>query len=457
MRTEVADAVIEGEEFLLEEVLQGGLEKLVARTFVGHIYGAHAVTEGEVARGFLFVADGQDGVLPAIGRNDAGGATGEAVHDDGAQVHHLGGLHSLFGKKFGDGGVFGQGNVDFTPISMDVLLSLESNVGHHLHRLNGIVAIGRFAREHEGIGVGIDSVGDVGHFGARGTRVLDHALEHLCGHDDRLMGADALLNDVALNTGNELIIHLDAQITTGHHNAIGGLDDFINVVHTLLVLNLGDDADSAVAGVEDGTDVIDIFFGTHETMGYEVNAVVDGKAQIGAVFLGERREIDAHSRHVHALARTQCTVIFNGADEFVFLFSVNDETQFAIVDEHMSAHLEVFHEVHVVHRDTFGRGELLRITHDAHGLSLLELDGCFAGRGAHFGTFGVDEDTDVGADGAHVFNDTTHTFGGLVGGVETHHVHTGIIEFLEQFDVATHIRNGGDNFGLFVHYLVFVF
>ena len=192
-------------------------------------------------------------------------------------------------------------------------------------------------------------------------------------------------------------------------------------------------------------------------MGYEVDAVVDGKAQIGAVFLGERREVDAHPRHVHALARTQCTVIFNGADEFVFLFAVNDETQFAIVDEHMSAHLEVLHEVHVVHRDTFGRGELLRITHDAHGLSLLELDGCFAGRGTHFGAFGVDEDTDVGADGAHVFNDTTHTFGGLVGGVETHHVHTGIIEFLEQFDVATHIRNGGDNFGLFVHYLVFVF
>ena len=34
----------------------------------------------------------------------------------------------------------------------------------------------------------------------------------------------------------------NAQVTTGHHNTIGLVHNFIEVKHTLVVLNLGDDA-----------------------------------------------------------------------------------------------------------------------------------------------------------------------------------------------------------------------
>ena len=65
-------------------------------------------------------------------------------------------------------------------------LGFDDDAGHHGDRFNRVLAHGRFAGEHDGVGAVVNGVGHVGDLGARGARVLDHRLEHLRGGDDRL-------------------------------------------------------------------------------------------------------------------------------------------------------------------------------------------------------------------------------------------------------------------------------
>ena len=46
----------------------------------------------------------------------------------------------------------------------------------------------------------------------------------------------AFLSQENLFSGN-----FDTQITTSHHNAVGSFNNFIQIMHTLLVFDLGDD------------------------------------------------------------------------------------------------------------------------------------------------------------------------------------------------------------------------
>ena len=43
----------------------------------------------------------------------------------------------------------------------------------------------------------------------------------------------------------------DTQVATGYHNAVGHFENLVDIVHTFLVLNLGNDSDVAVVGIED--------------------------------------------------------------------------------------------------------------------------------------------------------------------------------------------------------------
>ena len=83
---------------------------------------------------------------------------------------------------------------------------------HGAHCLDGIVARGGLATEHEGVGAIVYGVGYVGHFGTCGSWIVNHGVQHLRGYDDRLLGSDTLAYDAALYAGNALDGHLDAKV-----------------------------------------------------------------------------------------------------------------------------------------------------------------------------------------------------------------------------------------------------
>ena len=88
---------------------------------------------------------------------------------------------------------------------------------------------------------------------------MNHALEHLRGHDNGLVGTDGLVDQATLDAGNEFLSHFDAQVAAGNHDAVGSFKNFVDVVHTFLVLDFGNDADVAVVFVKNSAHFVHIF------------------------------------------------------------------------------------------------------------------------------------------------------------------------------------------------------
>ena len=91
-----------------------------------------------------------------------------------------------------------------------------------------------------------DGVGDVGDFGARGGGIGDHAFEQVRRDDDRLDRGKAEVDRAPLDDRQLLVGHLDAEVAPRDHQPVAGGDDFLQILHRHLVLDLRDDADVAV-------------------------------------------------------------------------------------------------------------------------------------------------------------------------------------------------------------------
>ena len=129
-------------------------------------------------------------------------------------------------------------------------------------------------------------VGDIGHLGAGRAGIVDHRVQHLCGYDDRLLGLHALADEHTLDAGDLLRRDLDTEVATGHHHAIGGFENLVDVVHALLVLDLSNDLDGTLVRVEDLLDIQHVPLATDEGVSNEVQPIGDGPFDVAPVLFG---------------------------------------------------------------------------------------------------------------------------------------------------------------------------
>ena len=148
----------------------------------------------------------------------------------------------------------------------DRVLSHQASGAHLPDSQFGIVARGRLAAEHDTVSTVRDGVSDITDLSTGGARILDHALEHLGCADNRLAGNVAESNEFLLSSKDLRRRNLNAQIATGHHYAVGGRKNLLEVVQTLAVLNLGDNLDMLAILPENITDVMDISGGSDEAL-----------------------------------------------------------------------------------------------------------------------------------------------------------------------------------------------
>ena len=64
--------------------------------------------------------------------------------------------------------------------------------------------------------------------------------------------------------GSSVKVDLDAQVAAGHHDSVGGSQDAVDVVHTLTVLDLSDDADVGVVLVQQVADLVHVLCSAHK-------------------------------------------------------------------------------------------------------------------------------------------------------------------------------------------------
>src|SRR3990167_4895802 len=84
---------------------------------------------------------------------------------------------------------------------------------------------------------------DVGDLSASGPRVESHRFKHLSGANDGL-SLDVALGDHRLLCEEDLLRrNPNTETAARHHDAVGYLQDLLEIAHALVVLDLGDDLD----------------------------------------------------------------------------------------------------------------------------------------------------------------------------------------------------------------------
>ncbi len=182
---------------------------------------------------------------------------------------------------------------------------LEHDLGHHLDRLDRILAGGGLRREHHRVGAVVDGVGHVAGLGPRGAGIFDHRLQHLGGRDDRLAIIAGPADHMLLNGRHLLRRHFDPQVSARDHDPVGGFEDAFQVLNGLRLFELGDDPGLGAHGGHAMPHQPDVFRGAHEGDGDGVHSVADGELQILFVLGGQGRYPHRDARQVDALVLAQ--------------------------------------------------------------------------------------------------------------------------------------------------------
>ena len=150
-------------------------------------------------------------------------------------------------------------------------LGLGADATHGGDRFHGIFADGAFAGQHHGVRAVEHRVEHVAGLRSRRPIRMFHAVQHLCGGDDRTVGRVAQRDDALLDGRHTLHVHLHAQIAARHHHRVGGGNDRFEVLHRLRFLNLDDDPRATSSGLQLLTQSSDILRAAHERQADEIH------------------------------------------------------------------------------------------------------------------------------------------------------------------------------------------
>lgn len=284
--------------------------------------------------------------LPIAAFNLRGGE-----NQDGTGVLLQRGADGSHGARLGGGDGDGRQSPELVK-STDVGngdLGEQAGLVHHADGLLGVVALGSLARQHDTVGTVKNGVANVGNLGTGWAGVERHALEHLSGANDGLasnvaLGDHHLLGDEDLGRGD-----LDTEVTTGNHDTVSLLENVVEVVDSLLVLDLGDDLDLLAVRAKALTDGLDVVAGTDERGKDHVDLVLDTKLEIGLVLLGERREVDVGAGEVDTLLGRDLAVVDALAPDVLVVRDLNDlKGKDTVIDVDDAARLDDLGDVLVV-------------------------------------------------------------------------------------------------------------
>ena len=227
-------------------------------------------------------------------------------------------------------------------------LRILHDLGHHLHSLHRVLAHGRLAGEHHCVRSVVNGVGHVSHLRSGRSGIADHGIQHLGCRDDDLAGFVALSDDGLLNVGNLLRRDFHAHVAAGHHNAVGRLDDLIQVLDSLCVLDLCDHSHLIVVIFQNLLDLPDGVRRSHKGCGDEIEAFLDTEKNVLFIFIRQSRQLDLYIRHVDALFGAQLAAVEHAAVDLGAFHLLHFQSDQTVVDQNPVARNHILVELLIV-------------------------------------------------------------------------------------------------------------
>ena len=392
----------------------------------------HRPVEREGIRDAVEFANGNDGRVAGA---EGGGVAGHVAAD--CEDEHRVGLE-LIGQHDGalDELLTRAGEVRaLVEVRAAAALDAARDAIKHFDAFQRILPDGRLAAEHDRVRLLEHGVRDVGDLGARGQWVLDHAFEHVRGDNDGASDVETRLDDAALDDGQLFVGTFDSEIAACHHDAVGLIQNFVEVTDGELVLNLGDEQRLVRCAGHDLAQLLDVLRLAHEGERDEVHADIEADLDIREILRGEGRQADPHSGKIDVTPAAQRAGCEDFALDLVLVLRQHLHVDLAVVDQHGVTNADVADEVLIIHV----HGVQLFAFLAAHGerelLSRLEIQCGGQVACADGGPLRVHENADrflAGrCGGANVFRHPAHPIVRRVGHIKPGDVHAGVDELAE--------------------------
>lgn len=200
---------------------------------------------------------------------------------------------------------------------------------HHSHCLDGVRALGCFSRQHDAVCSVQDGIGDVADLGAGWSWIVCHRFEHLGCADARFTNEVALCNHHFLGKEDLRRWNLNTEVTTSHHDTVSLAEDLVEIIYTLLVLNLGHNSDLFALFSQAFANFNDITGTANERSKDDVDAIFHSKQEIGFVFFRECRQVDVCAWKVNSLAGAEVAIVETLGDHVLvvnFLYFKGENT-----------------------------------------------------------------------------------------------------------------------------------
>ena len=287
--------------------------------------------------------------LRAVLRDQLRGRAGQGRHDECLGVKLTRGGDRRCADCIGDVCVGALIDVPLLILCVvEELLGVLDDGSHHIEGLDRVLAGRGLTGQHHGVGTVVNSVRNVGYLCSRRTRITDHGIEHLGRRDDELARIVTLVDHLLLELWQTLRIDLDTEVTTGYHDTIGCGDDRVEVIQTLLGLDLRDDLHAGTCLADQLTDLLDGLCITHEGRSDEIEALLDTELDVLDILLGQTRKTDADIRYIHTLLLAELTTVCDEAVDVRTLDALHLQPDEAIIDQDDAALLDVFIEPVIV-------------------------------------------------------------------------------------------------------------
>ena len=148
-----------------------------------------------------------------------------------------------------------------------------------------IFAAGSFAAQHNNVAAVENRVGNVAGLSTGCTVAVNHTFQHLRSRDNRLSGLIAARDNILLYQRYILGRYLYAKVASGNHYTVGYADNFIDMLHTGLILDFGDNPDGRACFLKHLTDSDNIIGLLHEGCRNIIHIMLDSKKNICPVLL----------------------------------------------------------------------------------------------------------------------------------------------------------------------------
>ena len=260
---------------------------------------------------------------------------------------------------------------------------------------------------------------------------------------------------------NELGLDLDAQVATGDHDAVGSLEDLVEVLDAQGALDLREDrhvlATVLAAKLADAADGLAV---TDEGSGDVVDVLGQAKEDVLTIALGDSRQRDVDVGHVDALALADQAVVLNDAGHVLAVDGLDLEGDQAVIDQDEGALLDLGGQSQVV------EGDVLRGAVEILGRGLSGDDDLIAGldgnllavdqkAGADLGALGVEQDadgqTELLGNTTDALDATVVLVVGSVREVKTGDVHARLDHLADGLVAIAGGTHGAYNLGALVH------